>query len=155
MYCSVQDVKNRNTTILSNVPSADIETEIAMAQSIVDGMLGGGYTVPFTSVPNLVTLITADLAASALIGRRVGQQGKNKQPLQSDSLYDRATKLLENIRDGKMALDVGAVAGAISSTYEETPQFYGWKPEDPNTYRDINPFASSLYLSWTEMPGDA
>lgn len=59
-------------------------------------LLAGGFTLPLPSVPTMLVGIAADMAASGVSSRRGGEEDKTSQ-----SKYNNAIKLLEQIRDEK------------------------------------------------------
>jgi phage gp36-like protein len=142
MYCTVQDVRDRNSLLLTEpaIPALRVDACIEYAGSIVDGMLCGRYPVPFSPVPAIIRGITADLAAADALSLVVGNRGDNQEPAQSQELRKKAMELLEKIARGGLDLPEAlrpASGGrtALSTTYGQAAKFQGWDPCDPGTYR--------------------
>lgn len=111
-YATTDDVMNRYKPIrtLFGSNSTDVSTvEVASvyvwaAQGLVDGYLGLRYQVPLTSVPPLVTQITADLSIHSILAEKLAEI-----PEFMDKRYDRCIKLLEQLRDGQLILTSASV----------------------------------------------
>lgn len=128
--------------MLDNADATAISEVIAKAQGIVDGMLRKRYPVPLSTVPDEVTGITADLAASYLLADIVGNAGKDEDPTQADNLHKKAMDLLKMINEGDFLLDITPPVPEVSilrqarcNTYGETTRFNDWDPADPTTYQ--------------------
>jgi len=141
MYCSVQDVRNRNKIILAEnvISDSDIESKINNIESMVNGMLANRYPVPLTTVPDVIREITADMTASKLISQKVGNEGTDEEPVQAENLWKEAMVLLKLINRGDMQLtlptqEVKNNTTIISTTYGETPVFLDWDPTDYASY---------------------
>lgn len=144
-YCTAQNVRDKNTSLLSGVESQKILDKIQEAQDLVDGMLRSRYPVPLSSVPYVIVNITASIAASWLIADSVGNSGEDENPVQADNLYNQAWKQLEAIQAGKMVLDIpepvppveekSVLKQARCTTYGQTSKFRNWDPGNPMSYR--------------------
>lgn len=141
MYCSINDVRNRNTLILSEdaVTDQQITDNINTSQSIVDGMLADSYSVPVSPIPNIIKAITADLAASMSISNVTANNGANESPTQAKQLEDHAMTLLRQIQSGKLTLQTTTTltpqkTTIKSTTYYKKRKFNTWNPADPNTF---------------------
>lgn len=67
-YCTVDEVRRRCSAVSSSdVPDATVEIYILEAQDEIDTQLSTEYTVPFTSVPTMISRMCADLAAYFLM----------------------------------------------------------------------------------------
>lgn len=137
VYCTIKDVRNRNTRLLTeaNVSDIKIEDYIDYAQGIVDGKLAGRYPVPL-SVPSLIRGITADIAAAECLSQEVGNRGENGEPTQAYDLRKNAMRLLDDVADGTISLfSKKQKTPAYSSTYGQEPRFLNWDPTNLRTYR--------------------
>ena len=137
MYCSIQDVRNRNSVILTSASVSDtiVEEYIDYAGSIVDGMLSGRHSVPFTSVPTIIKGLTADLAAAYCLEQIIGNRGENNEPTQAYDLRKNAVAMLQKIADGEIVLVSRQNKIPVrSSTYGQTPKFSSWNPSDLSSY---------------------
>lgn len=83
----------------TTVEATVLATLIGDAEAEVDGYLGHRYALPLSSIPALIVRLSARLTRFRLYTSRPGEVEKW---LQDD--YDNAVKLLEGIRDGKIAL---------------------------------------------------
>ena len=136
IYCSVQDVRDRNVTLLSETSEELINKYIAFAENLVDGMLSVKYPLPLPSVPATIRNITADLAASKCLFKEVVNTGENEEPVQSEKLWDQAMGLLEDIAaDTILLFPKKKKTPAYCSSYNKTPKFRDWNPTDLRTYR--------------------
>jgi phage gp36-like protein len=92
------------------IPPAAIDAEnvaraIADAGELIDGYLRERYTLPLEPVPGLLNTLAADIAVWRLYARRA-----NIDPMEGvKERYRNALKLLEQIRDGRLALGAGAL----------------------------------------------
>jgi len=139
MYCSIDDVRGRNSLLLAssnNASDARIEEAVNYADSIIDGSLSDRYTVPLVSVPAIVRGISADLAASELLSQIIGTRGDNDEPTQAQDLRKKAMDLLDRIASGKIDLQINSAsvvqnATIQSTTYGKRRKFDNWDPSRP------------------------
>jgi len=140
-YCTVAQVRTRNSNLLKNTDSDTIEDAIEYADGIIDGMIGERYPVPLSSTPGLIKGISMDLSASVVLADSVGNRGANDEPTQAEILRKRAMDLLERIKSGELSLNISSSVSkpnvmVMSSTYSKTPKFRDWNPSDVSTYED-------------------
>lgn len=139
MYCTIAQAKARNSRILATLSDTTVTEAIQGADSTIDGMIGGRYSVPLSSAPAMIREVSADLAASSLLLQAVGNSGVADASGQSEALYKRAMSDLNDIRTGKTTLTLSDSARQMpcySSSYGETRHFPdGWDITDPSTYR--------------------
>jgi phage gp36-like protein len=115
MYCTLDDIKanlperriveltddlnpSRSGTINEEIVSKAIEESSVLINSII----GGRYSLPFSDTPPVLRSICADLSIHNLYGRRLDLEdnpGMRKK-------YDNAMKLLQMIADGSVSLGV-------------------------------------------------
>ncbi len=138
VYCTIKDVRDRNSILLSESSISDelINGYIAFAEGLVDGKLTERYPVPLASVPAVIKNIVADLAASKCLFKEVANTGENDEPVQSEKLWNQAMRLLDDVADGTISLfPKKQKTPAYSSTYGQEPRFLNWDPTNPRTYR--------------------
>jgi len=78
-----------------------IENSVKNAESIVDGYCSPLYSVPFVTVPKIITMITVDLAIYDLFSR-----GQQDMPEIRKERYNSAIDLLKKINSGLLSLDI-------------------------------------------------
>ncbi len=138
MYCSIEDVRERNEQLLDEtyVDDNDIVVSIETAEELVNGYLFNNYRVPFVSVPVLIKNITADIAASDCLLKIVGNRGDNKEPIQARLMKKQAKETLEQIKKNEIVLAGLVKKSNIKSTRSNTvPYFSYWDPYDPDSYQ--------------------
>lgn len=140
MYCTIAQVKARNSLILGGVSDARITEAIQGADSYIDGKLTGRYVAPLTSAPALIRELSADIAAGRLLMQATGQAGFNGAPEQATALLGNATLTLNEIRSGQMGLvmtgaDALAAMPGYSNTYEVPRQLaLNGDPSNPRSF---------------------
>lgn len=92
---------------------ARVDEAIASADAEIDSYCGGRYTVPFTTVPDIVKKISVDIAIYNLYSRRV-----EVIPETRAERYKNAIRQLEAIATGKIS---------IGETEEDVPETGGVK----------------------------
>lgn len=92
---------------LGVVDADAVARAIADADAEIDGYCGDRYTVPFSTVPDMIRKLSVDIAVYNLYSRRTGAP-ENRQ-----KRYDDAVKFLERVSDGKTA--VPGVSGTTES----------------------------------------
>ena len=87
------------TTESGSTPDADVVTEaIAKADAEIDAYCGARYTVPFTTVPDIVASLSVDMAIYHLYSRRSHVPEIRRQK------YDDALKFLRDVSKGAATL---------------------------------------------------
>lgn len=79
-----------------------VDKAITTAGSIIDGYLGGRYTLPLLTVPVLIKTIAVDIAVYKLYERRF----ELNMPEAMSNRYKNAIKLLEQIQKGLIRLGI-------------------------------------------------
>ena len=149
MYCSINDVKIKNSHLLGSLPDARIAAEIEAAGEMVDGYLrAGGYPVPPSQGLGILKGITADITASALIADSIGRRGDDGEPTQAVELYKRAESKLRAIRKGTIKLQNAPKTQIRSSGFSDSKFSYTdsagntqqWNSSNPRTFsRNFQP----------------
>jgi phage gp36-like protein len=86
--------------ITADMSDTAIEAFITEADNMIDGYLVGAVTLPFTTVPKLITTISVNIAV-----RNLWAQNQAKSvPEHVKADYDNAIKLLELIAKGTLKL---------------------------------------------------
>lgn len=87
------------------INSTVISQTIVQATSIIDGYVGGVYSLPFTSLPELIKTLALDIVVYRLYLRRK----KNDPPEAVKQAFETALKLLRDVASGKITLGSDAV----------------------------------------------
>jgi phage gp36-like protein len=98
-------VQLTNDTGGATVDQAKVDKAISDADELIDGFLRGRYTLPLSSLPNLVRKFSVDIAVFNLYSRRP----ELETPENVVTRYKDALKLLEQIQKGLVTL---GIAGA-------------------------------------------
>lgn len=94
----------------SSEMSARVTEAIGKADGLIDSYMGGRYTVPLDSVPDIIRSLSVDLVIYMLYSRY-----EESVPEVRDKNYEHALRTLREIRDGKMPLPLEAVTGGTAS----------------------------------------
>ncbi|HSA05682.1 MAG TPA: DUF1320 domain-containing protein [Candidatus Gastranaerophilales bacterium] len=115
MYCILDDIKKQvqETTLieitddsLSGQINEDVVNEtILYADTLIDGYLRGRYTLPLSTLPEIIKVIAIDLSIYRLYSRRF----HTDMPDSINDKYKNATKLLEQIQKGVVSLGIETV----------------------------------------------
>lgn len=108
--------------VIDTVLLARLETE---AESILNALIAGNVTLPFTTVPPIITFITAAIWARRLYRHREIMTLPSN--LQDD--YDMAMGLVDKINAGEIHFDLTTPV-LISTPEVETSCPRGWTPRD-------------------------
>lgn len=130
------------------------------AQMQIDGTLAIRYTVPFSSVPKLITHITTLLAAGLLLAKEYGVEADTEVAKTGERKIQRAETLLQKIVDGNILLITPAgstvstltsarVSGsnAYDSTIEDKGEMFNLRDENFQMTDPSDPTSSSDRLS--------
>ena len=113
-YTTVATVKARlgqyETLITSGMVDSEVEAFINEAQDTVDGYIAAEVSLPFTTVPKLISAITTDIAVRNLWAQKQAKQLPEHVMLD----YDNAIKNLLAIGKGTLKL---SAADAESETF--------------------------------------
>ncbi len=109
LYVSYADMDAKIGDLSALVPDGKTESDwvelfIADAQAQVNAALAERYDVPFTTVPDIIKVITFDLAYYRLLRENYTQQGGDMSEW-VDEIRRRAEELLQKIADGEIVLD--------------------------------------------------
>lgn len=104
MYTTIAAVKLQlgqfSTLLTASLTDDNVNSIITEADNTIDGMIASAVTLPFTSVPKLITKISTDIAV-----RNVWAQKQSKDiPAHVKDDYDNAIKLLRDINKGILKL---------------------------------------------------
>lgn len=117
-YCIQSDIEKlvptqelaQITTESGSTPDADVVTEmIAKADAEIDAYCGSRYTVPFTTVPDIVASLSVDMAIYHLYSRR------SIAPEVRRLKYDDAVKFLKDVAAGRATLGASETTAAGAS----------------------------------------
>jgi phage gp36-like protein len=100
---------------LGEVNQDRVDEAIAAADGEIDAYLGGRYSVPLSSVPEVVKKLSADIAVYNLYSRVVDEIPETRA-----GRYKAAIKLLENIAKGVVSLGVDPAPSAPTDSSAET-----------------------------------
>ncbi len=108
-YCTLSDIEKlipQDTIIqltddedTGSVNQARVDEAIAQADSIIDSYCGTRYSVPFSTVPDIVKTLSVDIAIYNLYSRRV-----EEIPETRDQRYRNAIRQLEGIARGTISI---------------------------------------------------
>ncbi len=111
-YCTLDDLKDQipETNIiqltddegLGVVNQSRVDKAITTADSVIDGYLRGRYTLPLSTVPELVKTIAIDITVYKLYERRL----ELEMPEAMSNRYKNAIKLLDQIQKGLVKLGI-------------------------------------------------
>jgi phage gp36-like protein len=102
---------------LGQVNQARVDEAIARADAEIDAYCGGRYAVPFSTVPELVRTLSAEMAVYHLFGRRVQEMPEARR-----DRYRGTVRQLEAIARGAISLGVApAPSSADSQAETSTP----------------------------------
>ena len=111
-YCSLPDITavipNDDLVQLTNdisgetVDSSKITDAITYSDSLIDGYLRGRYSLPLTSVPDIVKYLSVDLVVFRLYSRRM----YTNLPEIIVAKQEQAVKTLKDIQTGKFNLGI-------------------------------------------------
>ena len=146
-YCTAAQVRELlpkvTTTALGNTA---VEAMIARAEAYINGKLACRYTVPFTTVPPLITTLATEIAAYFVMRTLFTQDSQNQS--EWTVTFMEAMKMLDDIVTGKCVIvntsgaEVSFSADPVSSNNQEyTPVFDVDEVEnsviDPDLLEDI------------------
>lgn len=124
-YCTISDlisqIPESNIIQLTDdeglgvVNQARVDKAITTADSVVDGYLRGRYSLPLSTVPELIKTIAIDITVYKLYERRL----ELEMPETMMSRYKNALKMLEQIQKGLIKLGIeSAEAGTGQGHYK-------------------------------------
>jgi phage gp36-like protein len=129
-----------------DVTSVDVASiHIADSEGLVDSFLGARYIVPFTTVPQLITGVTSDLAIFKLMA-----ENTPSVPEFIQSRYDRAIDILKALRDGDQVLiGASAVASGDNEAWSSNIDYH-------STFSPVlDPLDQAVDKDWVEAEQDA
>ncbi len=111
-YCTLDDLKDQipeaNIIQLTDdeglgvVNQSRVDKAISVADSVIDGYLRGRYSLPLSTVPELIKTIAIDIAVYKLYERRL----ELEMPEAMSNRYKNAIKLLDQIQKGLIKLGI-------------------------------------------------
>lgn len=111
-YCTLNDIRAQlpesNIVQLTDdegfgvIDQLRVGMAISVADSIINGYLGGRYTLPLETVPDLIKTIAIDITIYKLYERRL----ELEMPESMLNRYKNAVRLLEYIQKGTVSIDV-------------------------------------------------
>jgi len=112
MYCTLYDIKQQvpeNTLIeitddvqANEINTVIIDEAILYSETLIEGYLRGRYTLPLTTIPVLIKIISSDLTVFRLYSRRF----QADMPASIDDKYKNSIKLLEQIQKRIISLGI-------------------------------------------------
>lgn len=122
-YVTAAVVRRRARITFADRTDADITDIVAYTDAVIDARLAkryGSANLPFSPVPEVIEMISRDMAASILIEERPDFEEGTRLGALASGMRKRADALTAEIVEGRM--DLGATgesdAGALSSTYD-------------------------------------
>ncbi|HYH17575.1 MAG TPA: DUF1320 domain-containing protein [Azospirillum sp.] len=100
------DLTDREQPYTETIVDAVLDQAIASAAAVIDAHLAGRYALPLASVPAVVAQIAGTLSIAGLY--------IDDAPAKVTADYQQAMKMLRDIRDGSLALDVAGVEPAAA-----------------------------------------
>lgn len=97
---------------MGSVNQDRVDEAIGYASELIDGYLRGRYTLPLSTVPELVKKLAVDLAVYRLFSRRVGLMAE-----EVEARYRNAVKLLEQVQRGVLSMGIES-ASSGAGNYE-------------------------------------
>lgn len=111
-YCTLDDIKKAipeqnivqltDDTGAGTLDQAKVDDAIAYAEQLIDGYLRGRYTLPLSTIPGLIKMLSVDLAVFHLYSRRFELEMSESMMAK----YKNAVKLLEQIQKGLVTLGI-------------------------------------------------
>jgi len=124
-YCTLDDIKKlipedaliqlTDDEGLGTVNQTRVDEAIAQADAEIDSYCGGRYSVPFSTVPEIIKKFSVDIAIYNLYSRRV-----EVIPEVRSERYRNAIRQLEGISKGLISLGVDPAPSASSDGRAET-----------------------------------
>jgi phage gp36-like protein len=112
IYVSISDVRERLPLITEAVRTdAQIESFIDDVDAVTDGYLRGVYVLPLIDpIDPLITYVALELTCGLVLENVYGEESPN-DVAQPRFLKERALRLLDGMRSGRILLDHGAYPG--------------------------------------------
>jgi len=117
-YCTLDDLKaalpERTLIQLTDdagageVDQTKVDDAVQYAGSMIDGYLGGRYTLPLDPVPALIRAVAVDLSIFHIYSRNSDAE----MPRTVSDKYPNATKLLGLIQRGEVQIGVTPISGS-------------------------------------------
>jgi len=115
IYTTYDDVDNEIQNLAECIPAGKtdevwVTAQIENAQQEIDGRLGAFYTVPFSTVPDIIKAIALYFTCSRILGANfVGEIPADSKWV--DTYYNRGNALLKAIESGDTA--ISGIAASI------------------------------------------
>jgi phage gp36-like protein len=88
-----------DSTVMSD---ADVLLHIAKADALINSFVGAVYALPFATTPPLVASLSAEITAYYVMRTQFTRDAINSSEYLKE--FEKAMKILEDIRDGKLLL---------------------------------------------------
>ena len=112
MYCTLDDIQKQviqdsliqltDDNQLGVIDTDVIQEAISYSGTLIDGYLRGRYTLPLSTVPEIIKIIAVDLSIYRLYSRRF----QTEMPDAIKEKYNHSSKILEQIQRGKILPDI-------------------------------------------------
>ncbi len=123
-YCTLGDIKDHipeaNIIQLTDdeglgvVNQSRVDKAITTADSVIDGYLRGRYSLPLSTVPELIKTIAIDIAVYKLYERRNELEMSETMSMR----YKNAVKMLEQLQKGLIKLGIESATGPGQGHYK-------------------------------------
>jgi phage gp36-like protein len=148
-YATITDVFARYKPIGSMVGAGSLDTTsvdvasiyISDAEGIINAHLASRYVVPVTTEP-LVTMLSSDLAISAMLLEKLGSQ-----PPFMESRYNRAMDLLSKLSEGTLLLVASGTTNIQSGDNEAWSTTGSYHPVFSPVLEDIDQSVDVDYVN--------
>lgn len=132
-YCTVSDVRSASSlNDATNIVDAYITIKINLADGVINGKIGGIYTLPLASTPGLIKGFSIELAIAFLFMDQFGEEAEDKDKGWQKRI-DAIVKLLDEIRAGKIKLFDDTTGAELAGNGLGAPKY---KPSDATSDPD-------------------
>jgi phage gp36-like protein len=133
MYSTIAEVKSE-ASLTDNlyITDAEVTTKINNADAVINAYLSGKYTIPFTTPPFMIVLISTYLAAGYLLKKDYGPMapGDSKD---GDDKIKLGMNMLVDLQKGKITLMSDTGASLLSDTNKTTSSIPDSSNQNYNT----------------------
>jgi phage gp36-like protein len=114
-YTTVAKVRTSLGDLSASAISATvIQDGIDDADGLIDAYIGAKYTTPLTTVAPMIKRISRDIATYHVFNDQIAGGSAPEAITVVEARYDRAMKLLKEIRDGKLQVPLASSLGDSS-----------------------------------------
>ncbi|MDQ0825420.1 hypothetical protein QFZ60_001593 [Arthrobacter sp. B2I5] len=107
-----------------NLKDAVIDQQRRMAEAEINASLAGAYTVPFTTVPEIIHTLTIQLAAALLLTDAYGQTPGNKQKLQDARAAIAAYRTRSSVLTDGQGVSLASSEAVTTNLDDSDPRFF-------------------------------